>query len=130
MQATLDGICALDEELHILEGNDALGALVGATREALIGRDARKLMTTTWGKSRSDLVQIQVSDQGSGVPTEDRASLFTPFFTSKPTALGLGLSISASIVRAQGGRLWFTAPLEGGSRFHFTLPAPASNIEP
>jgi len=65
-------------------------------------------------------VQVTVQDTGPGLHSVDDA--FKPYETSKPEGLGMGLSISRSIIEAHGGRLW-AAPLSGGgARFHFTLP--------
>ncbi|NNE42789.1 MAG: hybrid sensor histidine kinase/response regulator, partial [Gemmatimonadetes bacterium] len=70
-----------------------------------------------------DMVEVRVGDRGLGIPAAAEAELFHPFFTTKPDGLGLGLSISHSIVTAHGGRLWFTRPPGGGTIFHFTVPA-------
>jgi two-component system sensor kinase FixL len=48
--------------------------------------------------------------------------LFQPFITSKERGMGIGLSISRTIVEAHGGRIWFEAAPEGGTIFRFTLP--------
>nr|HPM25110.1 ATP-binding protein [Phycisphaerae bacterium] len=62
---------------------------------------------------------------GSGLPPETRERLFEPFYTTKPEGMGLGLSISRSIVEAHGGRLWACDRPGGGALFRFTLPADA-----
>ena len=67
-------------------------------------------------------VQISVADCGPGIPEDRQPRLFEPFFTTKPQGLGLGLSISRSIVTAHGGRLWSTNNPFGGATFHVALP--------
>lgn len=71
----------------------------------------------------ADLVRVSVFDAGCGVPEDQRAQLFTPFFTTKAAGMGMGLPICRSIVTAHGGQLTFTPRAEGGSVFSFTLPA-------
>lgn len=71
-------------------------------------------------------VEIAVQDSGSGLAPDVQDQLLHPFFTTKPDGLGLGLSISHSIVEAHGGRLWATPNAGRGVTFHFTLPAPAA----
>ncbi|MDQ2695964.1 MAG: ATP-binding protein [Pseudomonadota bacterium] len=68
-------------------------------------------------------VEVTVIDTGPGLPAEAAAQLFQPFFTTKPHGMGLGLSLSRSIIESYGGRLWTTATSGRGSIFHFTVPA-------
>lgn len=78
--------------------------------------------------ARSEIV-ISVADQGCGLPSQVALDIFTPFVTSKPDGLGLGLSISRSIVSQHGGRLW-SAPREGGgSVFSFSLPLSGEPVQ-
>jgi two-component system sensor kinase FixL len=65
---------------------------------------------------------IAVEDAGVGLPDPDAAHLFDPFYTTKPGGLGMGLSISRSIVDRHGGRLWATANPDHGATFHIALP--------
>lgn len=65
---------------------------------------------------------IAVCDQGKGLPPAIVDQVFDPFFTTKPTGLGMGLSISRSIVESHGGRLWATPNPEQGTTFLFTVP--------
>jgi signal transduction histidine kinase len=67
-------------------------------------------------------VQISVTDRGPGIPAEQEPRLFEPFFTTKHQGLGLGLSISRSIVTAHGGRLWGTNNAGPGATFRIVLP--------
>jgi two-component system, LuxR family, sensor kinase FixL len=68
-----------------------------------------------------------VSDTGTGVELKTEKQLFEPFFTTKPHGLGLGLSISRSIVEAHDGSLSFSSNLDRGATFCIRLPV-ASNI--
>jgi PAS domain S-box-containing protein len=72
--------------------------------------------------ARDGTVEIAVHNCGREIPAEDLEQLFQPFFTTKPTGLGMGLSISRTIVEAHGGSLWATSSRELGTEFHFTLP--------
>lgn len=81
----------------------------------------RDLLIRT-GADESGAIVIAVQDSGPGVKTEDLHRLFTPFYTTKPQGMGMGLAICRSIVEAHGGRLWATANLDKGATFQFTLP--------
>jgi PAS domain S-box-containing protein len=67
-------------------------------------------------------VLLTVEDCGVGISAENAERLFSPFFTTKPTGMGMGLSICRSIIEAHGGRLWAESNLPHGAAFHFTLP--------
>ena len=67
-------------------------------------------------------VEVAVSDNGHGIVADKLLRVFEPFYTSKPNGLGMGLTISRSIIEAHGGRLWAENNADGGATFHFTLP--------
>ncbi|MBV8047412.1 MAG: sensor histidine kinase, partial [Paludibacterium sp.] len=73
-------------------------------------------------RREDDRVRLTVADNGPGLTTTAEAHLFEPFFTSKPQGLGLGLAISASIVRDFGGSLTAGNRPEGGAMFTLDLP--------
>lgn len=75
------------------------------------------------------MVQISVSDTGHGFADAVKPSLFQPFFTTKDTGMGVGLSISRSIVESHGGQMWAETNESGGATFRFTLPSVASRDE-
>lgn len=70
-----------------------------------------------------DLVEVFVSDTGHGLSEETAGQLFQPFMTTKAQGMGVGLSISRTIVEAHGGRIWAEPNPGGGAVFRFTLPA-------
>ena len=70
----------------------------------------------------ADTVQVCVTDNGPGIPRPAREKLFSPFNSSKPEGLGVGLSICRAIVEHHHGNIWL-AEHSGGAKFCFTLPA-------
>jgi signal transduction histidine kinase len=77
-----------------------------------------------------DMAEFAVIDHGCGVPLEHRASLFQPFFSTKPDGMGMGLNICRSIVEFHQGRLTLEDNPAGGTVFRFTLPlATAETLE-
>jgi C4-dicarboxylate-specific signal transduction histidine kinase len=67
-------------------------------------------------------VQVAVLDSGIGIDSKTAEQLFSAFFTTKPGGMGMGLSISRSIIRAHGGRLWVSPNADHGAAFQFTVP--------
>ena len=67
-------------------------------------------------------VFFRVSDTGPGLAANVAAQLFTPFVTTKENGMGIGLSISRTIIEAHGGRIAANPRPEGGTVFTFTLP--------
>ncbi|MEM5384052.1 AAA family ATPase [Paraburkholderia phymatum] len=92
--------------------------------EAMLGVSdgVRQLLITT-GKADSDCVLVTVRDSGPGFATHCAEHVFAPFYTTKPTGLGMGLSICRSIIEARGGRLCATANAPRGAVVQFTVPA-------
>jgi Signal transduction histidine kinase regulating C4-dicarboxylate transport system len=65
--------------------------------------------------------RVSVADSGSGIGLEIADQLFQPFITTKRDGMGVGLSISRTIIEAHGGRIWVEPNPTGGTIFHFTL---------
>lgn len=81
----------------------------------------RQTLTVRTRQEPVGWIEVSVSDAGHGVAPEALASLFDPFFTTKREGMGLGLSISRTIVLAHGGRIWAESQAVGAT-FRFTLP--------
>jgi len=85
----------------------------------------RELVVQSERRDAGDVL-VAVRDRGLGISPEESDRLFEAFYTTKPGGLGMGLSVSRSIVEAHGGRLWAAPNPGGGSIFRFTLPAEAA----
>ena len=72
-----------------------------------------------------DHAVIEIADTGPGIAPEIMERLFEAFFTTKPSGMGMGLSICRSIVNAHGGRLWVSPASPQGAVFQFTVPIAA-----
>lgn len=82
----------------------------------------RKVVVQTRAVSQAQ-AQLTVADSGAGIKPEDLPRVFQPFFTTKPNGMGMGLSISRTIVEAHRGRIWAENNPSGGASFHILLPA-------
>jgi len=102
--------------------------LVNLFRNALeaMAQSSRRELVASNVPVDDDMIEIEVSDTGSGIPDDVKQNLFQTFFTTKETGMGVGLSISRSIIEAHGGRMWAETNASGGATFRFTLPAASS----
>lgn len=88
--------------------------------EAMADSPVRRLLISS-EREPGGYVRITVADSGPGLADEAAERLFEPFRTTKASGMGLGLSISATIVAAHGGRIWAEPSQLGGTAFHFTV---------
>ena len=95
---------------------------VEALREVAPERRRLTLHSTVEYRDDGPWAVVRVEDGGVGLRESEPARLFEAFYTTKPGGLGMGLSISRSIIEGHGGRLWATANADHGATFHFTLP--------
>jgi signal transduction histidine kinase len=102
----------------VMNGIEAMQSVTDRPRELVI-------------RSRQDEKQqvlVSVTDCGVGISAENSDRLFSAFFTTKSSGMGMGLSICRSIIEAHGGRLWATANIPHGATFQFTLPMEAETV--
>jgi len=95
----------------MMNGMDAVAETAGHPKELLVS--ARE--------EDSELI-VRVEDSGIGLDAEMAEKIFNPFFTTKPHGIGMGLSISRSIIESHEGHLWAVPRPSGGAIFQFTLP--------
>ncbi|TVQ75609.1 MAG: hypothetical protein EA380_10395, partial [Phycisphaeraceae bacterium] len=97
--------------------------LIRNASEAMASGPVDASITIRSGRTDPEMVLVEVSDNGPGVSDEAIGRLFDPFFTTKDTGLGLGLSLSRSIIDAHGGELLVRRNADRGMTFVFTLPS-------
>jgi PAS domain S-box-containing protein len=90
----------------------------------------RRLRVVAIQKPSGREIEIHVEDQGHGVPPVLESQLFTPFYTTKPEGMGMGLNICRGIIEFHHGHLWMTPSPGGGSVFSFTLPTEPEHAPP
>ena len=92
--------------------------------EAMTEADSsRRELTVSTEEIADDMMQVNVTDTGPGFKDGAETQLFQPFFTTKRKGMGVGLSISRTIIESHGGRIWAESNPDGGAAFHFTLRA-------
>jgi signal transduction histidine kinase len=99
----------------VMNGIEAMQSVTDRPRELVVRS----------GQDEAGQALISVADCGVGIAAENVDRLFNPFFTTKSSGMGMGLSICRSIMEAHGGRLWATANIPHGATFQFTLPVNA-----
>jgi PAS domain S-box-containing protein len=101
--------------------------LVRNAIEATSGQDIeqREVIISTENEEGAKIA-VTVFDTGRGLPVEDAERMFDSFYTTKPGGLGIGLSLSRTIVESHGGKIWAEPNAEGGAVFHFTVPVVAN----
>jgi signal transduction histidine kinase len=99
----------------ILNAVDAMSSVEEGARELSIGIER--------GQAGGGVL-VEVGDSGPGIDPANHERVFEPFYTTKTSGVGLGLSICRSIIDGHGGKLWVSANKPRGALFQFSLPGP------
>lgn len=113
------------EDLVLADKVQVQQVVVNLMRNAIDAMEdsPRRELVVAARSAPDDMVEVSVSDTGPGIAPEIAEHLFQPFMTTKATGMGVGLSISRTIVEAHGGRIWAEPRAGGGTVFRFTLRA-------
>jgi C4-dicarboxylate-specific signal transduction histidine kinase len=89
-----------------------------------------RVLTIRTEQQSNDFVLISARDAGHGIAEGKLERVFEPFFTSKASGMGLGLSVCRTIINAHGGKLWAAHNPDGGATFHVMLPVDPRRTTP
>lgn len=118
-QLSLTSDLALADKIQIQQ---VLLNLIRNAIESMQDASRRELLIST-EPAEDDMLLISVSDTGTGIAPEIASQLFQPFVTTKRQGMGVGLSISRTIIEAHGGQIWVEPNPDGGTVFRFTVEA-------
>jgi PAS domain S-box-containing protein len=102
--------------------------IVNAVEAMSAVHDRSRELTIVSRRDGTDTVLVEVRDCGSGLDPQRAEQLFEAFYTTKAEGIGIGLSISRSIIEAHGGRLWAGANAPHGAIFRFSLPVAEETV--
>ena len=89
-----------------------------------------RTITVRTERTPAEAVHVSVQDTGTGFRQGTQHLVFEPFYTTKPSGMGMGLAISKSIIEAHGGLIWAGDNSLGGATLHFTLPVAGNGSDP
>jgi two-component system sensor kinase FixL len=114
-----------EHDLVLVDRVQIQQVLVNLFRNALeaMAHSPRRELVASNVLVADETIEVTVSDTGHGFHDDVKPNLFQTFFTTKETGMGVGLSISRSIIEAHGGQMWAESNESGGATFRFTLPA-------
>jgi len=94
--------------------------------EAMADSPRQRTLVLSSDRTPTGSAQVEVRDSGKGLPEGLQEAVFQPFYTTKPSGMGMGLSIARSITEAHGGTIRASNNPGGGASFHLTLPLAAA----
>ncbi len=124
-----DAVLNLEESIPLIQGNrthvqkvllNLLQNGIEVMQEA--GVKQPSITVTVRTLDAESVAQVSIRDNGPGIKPEAVKRLFEPFYTTKAKGIGMGLTISRSLIEANGGQLWVDPQQDHGATFHLTLP--------
>ena len=107
-----------------------LNLLLNAMDAMSDGVEKGRMIMVRAERTDAEAVHVSVQDSGPGFSQGTQHLLFEPFYTTKPSGMGMGLAISKSIIEAHGGLIWAGDNSLGGATLHFTLPVGGNGSDP
>ena len=112
-----------------------LNLIMNAVDAVKSAQSSRRTIVVRTSLLNGDLVEVSIEDSGPGIPTGKEKEIFEPFYTTKAAGMGMGLSISRTIIENHGGEIRAENRSTGGATFRFTLPLitssrPVFNVDP
>jgi signal transduction histidine kinase len=126
----------LAEDLPVITGDPVqlqqvvLNLVLNAIEAASAKSEGPREVLLTSRHPEENGIVVAIHDSGLGIDPKDIDQLFKPFFTTKATGMGMGLSISRSMIESHGGRLWAEPRSGPGATFEFSLPAAGAALLP
>lgn len=129
VQLSIDLAPGADDDATAVVGD---GVMMQQVMVNLLRNAIDAMSATPAGQRRLDIasridtaagqIEIAIADTGCGIGDDGAAQLFMPFYSTKPTGMGIGLNICRSLIELHQGRLWFTPNAARGCTFHVALP--------
>ena len=104
-----------------------LNLIMNAMDAVKSSQSSRRTIVVRTSLLNSDLVEVSIEDSGPGIPAGKEMEIFEPFYTTKAAGMGMGLSISRTIIESHGGEIRAENCSTGGATFRFTLPLVTSS---
>src|SRR6266403_3511950 len=122
----MDGLVPVQgDRVQLQQGR--VNLILNAVEEMSSVEDGTRELSIRTEQSQTGGILVAVHDSGPGVDPVNLARVFEPFYTTKTSGIGMGLSICQTIINGHGGRLWMSANEPRGAVFQFTLPAVQEN---
>ncbi|MHC1741563.1 MAG: ATP-binding protein [Syntrophobacteraceae bacterium] len=123
MEARLDGCPILVRGDRVQVQQVLFNLIINAAAAMKSAPSASRKLVISAAAEEMGTVKVSVTDSGTGIDEHNADRLFEPFYTTKPEGMGMGLSISQTIIKAHGGTMGGENNPAGGATFYFTLPS-------